>query len=212
MLKDLSHYRDKYLKGELIENKLPLNPIDLFSKWFNEIENLGNEREPNAMSLSTVDNKIFPTTRIVLLKEFSDLGFIFYTNYNSRKGIHIKNNPQVCMSFYWPSLERQVIIHGTVKKISDLKSKKYFNSRPESSRIGAIVSNQSEIIPSRDYIDNKLKNFDINVDNLVKPKHWGGYNVTPQSVEFWQGRESRLHDRIIYVKEKDKWIINRLSP
>ena len=212
MLKDLSHYRDKYLKGELIENKLPLNPIDLFSKWFNEIENLGNEREPNAMSLSTVDNKIFPTTRIVLLKEFSDLGFIFYTNYNSRKGTHIKNNPQVCLSFYWPSLERQVIIHGTVKKISDLKSKKYFNSRPESSRIGAIVSNQSEIIPSRDYIDNKLKNFDINVDNLVKPKHWGGYNVTPQSVEFWQGRESRLHDRIIYVKEKDKWIINRLSP
>lgn len=212
MLKDLSHYRDKYLKGELIENKLPLNPIDLFSKWFNEIENLGNEREPNAMSLSTVDNKIFPTTRIVLLKEFSDLGFIFYTNYNSRKGTHIKNNPQVCLSFYWPSLERQVIIHGTVKKISDLKSKKYFNSRPESSRIGAIVSNQSEIIPSRDYIDNKLKNFDINVDNLVKPKHWGGYNVTPQSVEFWQGRESRLHDRIIYFKEKDKWIINRLSP
>ena len=98
------------------------------------------------------------------------------------------------------------------KKISDLKFNKYFNSRPESSRIGAIISNQSEIIPSRDYIDNKLKNFDINVDNLVKPKHWGGYNVTPQSVEFWQGRESRLHDRIIYVKEKDKWIINRLSP
>ena len=121
MSKDLSNYRDKYLKGELIENNLPNNPLDLFSKWFSELENIGNEKEPNAMSLSTVDNEGFPTTRIVLLKEFSDSGFIFFTNYNSRKGNHIKLNPQTCLSFYWPSLERQVIIHGTANKISEIR-------------------------------------------------------------------------------------------
>jgi pyridoxamine 5'-phosphate oxidase len=212
MSKDLSHYRDKYLKGELIENNLPNNPLDLFSKWFSELENNGNEREPNAMSLSTVDKEGFPTTRIVLLKEFSDSGFIFFTNYNSRKGNHIKLNPQTCLSFYWPSLERQVIIHGTANKISEIKSDKYFNSRPESSRIGAIVSDQSEVIPSRDFIDNKLKNFNVGVNSLKRPKHWGGYNVIPKSIEFWQGRESRLHDRIFYFKNNEQWEKNRLSP
>ena len=149
MSKDLSQYRDKYLKGELNENDLPENPFVLFTKWFNEIEKYGSEREPNAMSLSTVSSSFSPITRIVLLKKFSELGFVFFTNYDSRKGKNITNNPNVCLSFYWPSMERQVIIQGIANEISEKDSNEYFNSRPESSRVGAIISDQSEVISSR---------------------------------------------------------------
>ncbi len=145
MSRDLSNYRDKYLKGELIEKNLPKNPFDLFNNWFEDLEKYGNERENNAMSLSTVNEKNVPTTRVVLLKQFSKKGFIFYTNYNSRKGNHIKNNPNVCVSFYWPSMERQVIINGKVSEISKIESDKYFNSRPRSSQLGAIISNQVKL-------------------------------------------------------------------
>ena len=212
MSKDLSQYRDKYLKGELNENDLPENPFVLFTKWFNEIEKYGSEREPNAMSLSTVSSSSSPITRIVLLKKFSELGFVFFTNYDSRKGKNITNNPNVCLSFYWPSMERQVIIQGIANKISEQDSNEYFNSRPETSRVGAIISNQSEVIPSRKYIDDKLKNFNINNENMTKPKNWGGYNVVPGSIEFWQGRDNRLHDRIIFFSESKVWKFNRLSP
>ena len=212
MSKDLSQYRDKYLKGELNENDLPENPFVLFTKWFNEIEKYGSEREPNAMSLSTVSSSSSPITRIVLLKKFSELGFVFFTNYDSRKGKNITNNPNVCLSFYWPSMERQVIIQGIANKISEKDSNEYFNSRPESSRVGAIISDQSEVISSRKYIDDKLKNFNINNENMTKPKNWGGYNVVPSSIEFWQGRDNRLHDRIIFFSESKVWKFNRLSP
>ena len=212
MSKDLSQYRDKYLKGELNEKGLLDNPFVLFSKWFDEIENFGSEIEPNAMSLSTVSSDSSPTTRIVLLKKFSSSGFVFYTNYNSRKGKNISDNSNVCLSFYWPSLERQVIIKGIATKISEDESIKYFNSRPESSRVGAIVSNQSEVIQSREFLDSKLNKFISNSKNLVKPKNWGGYNVVPSSIEFWQGRDNRLHDRIIYSKESKIWNFKRLSP
>ena len=212
MSKDLSQYRDKYLKGELNENDLPENPFVLFTEWFNEIEKYGSEREPNAMSLSTVSSSSSPITRIVLLKKFSELGFVFFTNYDSRKGKNIRNNPNVCLSFYWPSMERQVIIQGIANKISEKDSNEYFNSRPESSRVGAIISNQSEVIPSRKYIDDKLKNFNINNKNMTKPKNWGGYNVVPGSIEFWQGRDNRLHDRIVFFSESKVWKLKRLSP
>ena len=159
MSKDLSGYRDKYLKGELNEIDLPDNPFVLFSKWFDEIEKFGTEIESNAMSLSTVSSDFSPITRIVLLKKFSELGFVFFTNYNSRKGKNISVNSNVCLSFYWPSMERQVIIQGVARKISENDSIDYFNSRPESSRVGAIVSNQSEVIPSRNYIDEKLNSY-----------------------------------------------------
>ncbi len=212
MSKDLSQYRDKYLKGELNENDLSENPFVLFTEWFNEIEKYGSEREPNAMSLSTVSSSSSPITRIVLLKKFSELGFVFFTNYDSRKGKNIRNNSNVCLSFYWPSMERQVIIQGIANKISEQDSNEYFNSRPESSRVGAIISNQSEVIPSRKYIDDKLKNFNINNENMTKPKNWGGYNVVPSSIEFWQGRDNRLHDRIIFFSESKVWKFNRLSP
>ena len=212
MSKDLSGYRDKYLKGELNESDLPDNPFVLFSKWFDEIEKFGTEIEPNAMSLSTVSSDYLPLTRIVLLKKFSESGFIFFTNYDSRKGKNISVNSNVCLSFYWPSMERQVIIQGVSHKISEHDSIEYFNSRPKSSRVGAIVSNQSEVIPSRNYIDEKLNNFISNNKELIKPKNWGGFNVVPCSIEFWQGRDNRLHDRIIFFNENKNWIKKRLSP
>ena len=212
MSRDLSNYRDKYLKGELIEKNLPKDPFDLFNNWFEDLEKYGNERENNAMSLSTVNEKNVPTTRVVLLKQFSKKGFIFYTNYNSRKGSHIKNNPNVCVSFYWPSMERQVIINGKVSEISKIESDKYFNSRPRSSQLGAIISNQSEIIPSRKYLEDKLSKIDSNNNDLIRPSNWGGYIIKPELFEFWQGRDSRLHDRIIFSKSKTKWTHKRLSP
>ena len=212
MSKDLSGYRDKYLKGELNEIDLPDNPFLLFSNWFDEIEKFGTEIEPNAMSLSTVSSDYLPLTRIVLLKKFSESGFIFFTNYDSRKGKNISVNSNVCLSFYWPSMERQVIIQGITHKISEHDSIEYFNSRPQSSRVGAIISNQSEVIPSRNYIDEKLNNFISNNKELIKPKNWGGFNVVPCSIEFWQGRDNRLHDRIIFFNENKKWVNKRLSP
>ena len=212
MSKDLSNYRDKYLKGELIEKNLPTDPFDLFDNWFEDLEKFGNERENNAMSLSTVNDKNVPTTRVVLLKQFSKNGFVFYSNYDSRKGKHIDNNPNVCISFYWPSMERQVIINGKVSKISAIESEKYFNSRPKSSQLGAIISNQSEIIPSRKYLEEKLSKFNISNNNLKRPSNWGGYILKPELFEFWQGRDSRLHDRIIFSKSKTNWDQKRLSP
>ena len=212
MSKDLSNYRDKYLKGELIEKNLPKDPFDLFDNWFEDLEKFGNERENNAMSLTTVNDKNVPTTRVVLLKQFSKNGFVFYTNYGSRKGKHIDNNPNVCISFYWPSMERQVIINGKVSKISAIESDKYFNSRPKSSQLGAIISNQSEIIPSRKYLEEKLSKFNISNNNLKRPSNWGGYILKPELFEFWQGRDSRLHDRIIFSKSKTNWDQKRLSP
>lgn len=212
MSKDLSNYRDKYLKGELIEKNLPKNPFDLFDNWFEDLEKFGNERENNAMSLTTVNDKNVPTTRVVLLKQFSKNGFVFYTNYDSRKGKHIDNNPNVCISFYWPSMERQVIINGKVSKISAIESDKYFNSRPKSSQLGAIISNQSEIIPSRKYLEEKFSKFNITNNNLNRPSNWGGYILKPELFEFWQGRDSRLHDRIIFSKSKTNWDQKRLSP
>ena len=212
MSKDLSNYRDKYLKGELIEKNLPTDPFDLFDNWFEDLEKFGNERENNAMSLTTVNDKNVPTTRVVLLKQFSRNGFVFYTNYDSRKGKHIDNNPNVCISFYWPSMERQVIINGKVSKISAIESDKYFNSRPKSSQLGAIISNQSEIIPSRKFLEEKLSKFNISNNNLKRPSNWGGYILKPELFEFWQGRDSRLHDRIIFSKSKTNWDQKRLSP
>ena len=212
MSKDLSNYRDKYLKGKLIEKNLPKDPFDLFDNWFEDLEKFGNERENNAMSLTTVNDKNVPTTRVVLLKQFSRNGFVFYTNYDSRKGKHIDNNPNVCISFYWPSMERQVIINGKVSKISAIESDKYFKSRPKSSQLGAIISNQSEIIPSRKYLEEKLSKFNISNNNLNRPSNWGGYILKPELFEFWQGRDSRLHDRIIFSKSKNNWDQKRLSP
>ena len=212
MSKDLSRYRKEYLKGFLIEENLPENPIKLFSDWFINADSKSNEIEPNAMSLSAIDLNGVPITRVVLLKKFSNDGFVFCTNYSSTKGKSITKNPNVCMSFFWSSLEQQVIINGKASKVSEADSDNYFNSRPIGSRRGAIISNQSEIIPSREYLENKLKKNNLENNSVKRPKNWGGYIVDPTSIEFWQGRENRLHDRILYKKENNIWNYVRLSP
>jgi len=212
MSKDLSNYRKEYLKGVLLEDNLPENPIKLFSDWFINADSKNNEIEPNAMSLSSIDLNGVPTTRVVLLKKFSNNGFVFCTNYSSRKGKSITKNPNVCISFFWSSLEQQVIINGKASKVSEVDSDYYFNSRPIESRLGAIISNQSEVIPSREYLENKFKKNNIENTSVKRPRNWGGYIVDPTSIEFWQGRENRLHDRILYKKENNIWNYVRLSP
>ena len=212
MSKDLGNYRKSYMKGELIEENLPLDPMDLFNTWFANVDSKKIEIEPNAMSLSTVGSDKYPRTRIVLLKKITKDGFIFFSNYDSKKGISISNNNRVCLSFFWSSQEQQVIITGNASKIPDLESTEYFNSRPVGSKIGAIVSKQSEVIPSRAYLEKKYETIISKKLKIKKPNNWGGYLVVPISYEFWQGRDNRLHDRIIYQKNNNSWNFKRLSP
>ena len=212
MSKDLSNYRKKYSKGKLVENIIPKNPIDLFPNWFNDVEQNKSEQEPNIMSISTVDENKMPRSRIVLLKKFSKSGFVFFTNYNSRKGLNINLNSNVCLSFYWPNFERQVIVNGKATKISETDSVEYFDRRPKGSKIGAIISNQSNVIESRDLLDKKFSELLKSGIPLNKPNYWGGYLVKPTEIEFWQGRENRLHDRIIYKNDDKNWKFYRLSP
>ncbi len=213
-MKDLSDYRKSYDKSELLENTIPDDALQLFHKWFYEAEAQENG-EVNAMTIASIGLDGFPKSRVVLLKKFNEEGFIFYTNYNSEKGKAILQQPNVCLSFFWPILERQVIIKGIAEKTTAQVSDNYFDSRPEGSKLGAIVSNQSEIIPSRDYLDEKLKNLETEVSGseIKRPENWGGFLVKPVEVEFWQGRANRLHDRIRYKLEADfSWKIDRLSP
>tara|TARA_B100000989_G_C19450214_1_gene431396 strand:- start:118 stop:720 length:603 start_codon:yes stop_codon:yes gene_type:complete len=200
------------MKGELVEENLPSNPMDLFNSWFSNVDSKKIEIEPNAMSLSTVGPDKYPGTRIVLLKKITKDGFVFFSNYDSAKGISIINNNRVCLSFFWSSQEQQVIVKGNASKINDLESTEYFDSRPIGSKIGAIVSNQSQIIPSREYLEKKYESIISNKLEIKRPENWGGYLVVPVSFEFWQGRDNRLHDRILYQKVNNSWNFKRLSP
>lgn len=215
MEKDLSHYRQIYNQGELLESNLSDNPIQQFQSWFLEAQQSDTEREANAVSVASIGTDGFPKTRVVLLKKYTHEGFIFYTNYNSEKGKAIAQNPNVCLSFFWAGLERQVIIKGIAEKLSENLSDGYFESRPRGSQLGAIVSAQSEVIPSREYLQEKLtalENFYENKE-IPRPDYWGGFLVRPISIEFWQGRPNRLHDRIRYSLTDDfDWKIERLSP
>lgn len=215
MQNDLSDFRKIYKKKELLESTIEANPMQQFRSWFSEAVSLGGADEPNAMAVASMGTDGFPKSRMVLLKKYNEEGFVFYTNYDSEKGKSILTNPNVCLSFFWPTLERQVIIKGIAEKTSKIDSDNYFQSRPKGSQLGALVSNQSSVVASRQLLENKLKELEAQFENneIPTPKNWGGFLVRPQSIEFWQGRPNRLHDRIRYTLLKDfNWKIERLAP
>jgi pyridoxamine 5'-phosphate oxidase len=215
MKEDLSNYRRSYEKNELTEQNLPEDPINLFKNWFLESEEAGGSHEVNAMTVSTFGLDGFPKSRVVLLKQYTHEGFVFFTNYESEKGKAIAANPHVCLSFFWPTMERQVIIKGIAEKTSTNTSDGYFESRPHGSQLGAAVSAQSEIIPSREFLEQNLKVLEAKYEgkNVPRPENWGGYLVRPVEVEFWQGRANRLHDRIRFKLQEDySWKTDRLAP
>jgi pyridoxamine 5'-phosphate oxidase len=215
MIQDLSNYRKSYEKQELLESNIPNNPLILFNQWFKEVENFGIIDEVNAMTISSIGLDGYPKSRVVLLKQYNEDGFVFYTNYNSEKGKAIVTNPNVCLSFFWHSQEQQVIIKGKAIKTTTEISDNYFNSRPLGSKLGAIVSNQSEVIPNRELLEKELQKLENEYQNkpIIRPENWGGFIVKPIDIEFWQGRPNRLHDRIRYRLLNDfSWKIERLSP
>ncbi|WGK64337.1 pyridoxamine 5'-phosphate oxidase [Croceiramulus getboli] len=215
MAKDLSAYRKSYEKDGLRMEDASSSPFTLFKRWFEEVEAEGGLQEANAMTVSTIGLDGFPKARIVLLKKFDDSGFVFYTNYKSEKGKALALHPEVCLSFFWPNLERQVIIKGKAEQTSEEDSESYFHSRPKGSQLGALASPQSEIIPSRAVLEKKLKSLEEEYqdkESVPKPKHWGGYRVKPETFEFWQGRPNRLHDRIYYYQDQHGWSKRRLAP
>jgi len=214
-MSDLSNYRRSYEKNELTEQNLPRNPMVLFEQWFAEAEVAVHKHEVNTMTVATIGLDGFPKARVVLLKGYSEEGFTFFTNYESEKGKAIAANPNVCLSFFWPELERQVIVKGIAKKVSADVSDNYFNVRPEGSRLGAIVSPQSNVIPSRIFLEEKLLQLEANLNGneIVRPDYWGGYLVRPVTIEFWQGRANRLHDRIRFSGgDSADWTVERLAP
>ena len=215
MKQDLSDFRKSYEKFALSESALPQNPIELFREWINAAIDSEMVDEANAMSISTLGLDGFPKTRVVLLKQFTYEGFIFYTNYHSEKGKSIENNNHVCLSFFWPGLERQIIIKGLAEKIAPNLSDGYFESRPVMSQISSIISPQSQVVTSREYLEQKQKQLEEELQGKFpeRPDFWGGYLVRPMSMEFWQGRPNRLHDRFRYLlNDEFDWTIDRLAP
>lgn len=205
--------RREFTFGTLNLQDLDKDPIQFFEKWMGQAIK-ANCPEPTAMSVSTVGSDGFPQSRIVLLKSADESGFTFFTNYQSQKGESIKRNPSVALLFFWPELQRQVRVTGTASLVTEQESASYFSSRPVASRIGAWVSEQSKEIPSRDYLERRFSDLAEKFRNtdITKPDHWGGYRVRPFRIEFWQGRENRLHDRFLYEKQGNGWIIKRLAP
>ena len=211
---DISSLRKEYKKKSLLESDIDPNPIRQFQQWWDEATNAGLE-EVNAMTLATASADGLPAARIVLLKGFDEQGFVFFSNYESFKGMQLAENPRACLVFFWTGLERQVRITGLVEKTSAEESDAYYNSRPEGSRIGAWASPQSRAIENREWLENKegqlLEQFAG--QPVPRPSWWGGYRVQPVTIEFWQGRPSRLHDRIQYSRSADNnWTMERLAP
>ncbi|NOU59011.1 pyridoxamine 5'-phosphate oxidase [Marinifilum caeruleilacunae] len=212
MKEEFKRIRHEYGKKTLLESEAKKNPFEQFKLWFAEaVEN--NLPDANAMCLSTVGAKNRPSSRILLLKDFDESGFCFFTNYRSKKGIEIDNNPYGSIVFFWPELERQIRIEGKIVKLEAEKSDTYFNERPIGSRIAAAVSPQSKVIKNREELEQLIDNFsNENTDQIERPSFWGGYKLIPDLFEFWQGRENRLNDRIEYILEENCWSQKRLAP
>lgn len=212
---DLKDLRRDYKWGALEENKVDKNPIAQFQRWFSDYTTL-EVPDSTAMIVSTVGKDLVPQTRVVLLKAIEADAFIFYTNYNSTKGKQLAENENISLLFYWPEMERQVRVVGKASKMSEEKSTAYFNKRPFESRVSAIISPQSSVVPNREYLEEKffqfLQSHEDETQVLAKPAEWGGIVVSPITIEFWQGRISRLHDRLRYTKEENGWKIERLAP
>lgn len=214
MSKNLADLRRDYTFESLTEKEARKDPISQFGVWWQEAIDAKID-EANAMTLATAAGDGVPSARVVLLKEYSEEGFVFFTNYNSYKGQQIAENPKACLLFFWKELERQVRIIGIITKVSDKANDDYFQSRPEASRIGALVSPQSSVIEGRDWLDHRFneKVREMEGKFIPRPAHWGGYIVKPVIMEFWQGRPSRLHDRLQYtLDENGGWKMERLAP
>ncbi|MFM7339386.1 MAG: pyridoxamine 5'-phosphate oxidase [Bacteroidota bacterium] len=213
-LDDISSLRKEYKRGDLIEQSIPEDPIALFAQWFSETGAM-NISEPNAMILTTVSKEGKPSSRAVLLKGLEQGSFVFFTNYESRKAQDILLNPHVSLLFLWLDAERQIRIEGKATKISIQESEQYFATRPRESQLGAWASDQSKPISSREELEKKFKEMELRfqgIEHIPMPEHWGGFAVSPMSIEFWQGRIGRLHDRIQYQKQGDAWTKQRLNP
>ena len=211
--KEIAAIREDYAKSSLSESDVLHDPIQQFKKWFDEAIS-SQVTEPTAMVLSTVNEKGLPSSRVVLLKDIKSEGLSFFTNYNSRKGQEIFQNPHVSALFFWPELQRQVRFEAEVEKLPNSDSDEYFATRPRGSQIGAIASPQSSIISDREALESRVAEVEQEMDGkeVPRPEFWGGFLLKPVRVEFWQGRSSRLHDRIVYNNENGQWTINRLAP
>jgi len=209
----IADLRLNYTRQQLLEGDVDPDPIKQFGVWFDEAK-AADIIEPNAMTIATATREGIPSARVVLLKGLDERGFVFYTNYESRKGQELIENPHASLVFWWGALERQVRIEGRVEKIADEETEAYFHSRPVGSQLGAWASDQSQIIPNRDVLEQRLADLTQQYQDqeIPRPLHWGGFRVIPSAIEFWQGRPSRLHDRLLYRRNEGRWVIDRLAP
>ncbi len=213
MARNVADLRKEYTRAGLTESDMDPEPVEQFRRWFEEALAAGLH-EPNAMIVATASPDGLPSARVVLLKGFDDRGFVFYTNYEGRKGRELEENPRAALLFYWGELERQVRIEGTASRVSEEESDAYYAGRPRGSRLGALASEQSRVVGSREVLEGRIRTLEAEYEgrDVPRPAFWGGYRVEPEAVEFWQGRENRLHDRLVYRRGEVGWKMERLQP
>ncbi|MEJ7843322.1 MAG: pyridoxamine 5'-phosphate oxidase [Rubrobacter sp.] len=213
MARNVADLRKEYTRAGLAESDVDPEPVEQFRRWFDEALGAGLH-EPNAMIVATASPDGLPSARVVLLKGFDRRGFVFYTNYEGRKGRELEENPRAALLFYWGELERQVRIEGTTSRVSGEESDAYYAGRPRGSRLGALASEQSRVVGSREVLEGRIRTLEAEYEgrDVPRPAFWGGYRVEPEAMEFWQGRENRLHDRLAYRRGEVGWKIERLQP